>query len=336
VGDYDEEVAAMRTDPVFVAGLERTGTSLMYALLASHPDIAMTRRTNLWPYFFERYGDLSDETNVDRCLDVMARYKRLRVLEIDWAALRKDFLAGPADYPRLFALLEQQVADRLGKSRWGDKSLHTEQYADEIMASYPQAHILHMMRDPRDRFASVIARWKVRRGGVGAGVAEWRTTAELASRNVALYPDRYRIVRYEDLVSRPEEEVQSICDFVGIAFDPSMLEMEGAPQFRTQGSNSSYGPRRVGVISTDSIGRHASVLSPANVRFIEDRLGDTMGLFGYERTENGDLPRGPNYVVRTYLPEMARFQGWRVRHAWRTRRGRDVPDYRLVDSGDGP
>ena len=36
----------MERGPVFVAGLERSGTSLIFALLASHPNIAMTRRTN--------------------------------------------------------------------------------------------------------------------------------------------------------------------------------------------------------------------------------------------------------------------------------------------------
>lgn len=315
--------------PVFVAGLERTGTSLMYALLASHPDIAMTRRTNLWSYFYKRYGDLGDVANLDRCLDVMSRYKRLRVLDIDWESLRADFLTGPSEYHVLFELLERQVADRLNKPRWGDKSLHTERYADQIFESYPDAHILHMMRDPRDRFASVIVRWKTRRGGVGAGIAEWRTSADLAARNAAAYPDRYRVVRYEDLVRRPDEEVESICDFIQATYHPSMLHMEGAPQFRSQGANSSYGPRTEGVISTDSIGRYASVLSAGHIRFIEDRLGPAMARFGYE---SGDSPRpgGLSYIVGILGPEYFRYEAWHLRHRWRSWRGLDVPDYRLV------
>ncbi len=35
---------------IFVAGIERGGASLMYAVLASHPHIAMTRRTNWWAF----------------------------------------------------------------------------------------------------------------------------------------------------------------------------------------------------------------------------------------------------------------------------------------------
>ena len=46
--------------PVFIAGADRSGTTLLFALLASHPNISMVRRTNMWRYFHQRYGDLGD------------------------------------------------------------------------------------------------------------------------------------------------------------------------------------------------------------------------------------------------------------------------------------
>ena len=54
--------------PIFIGGVERSGTSLLYALLASHPNIAMTRRTNMWPYFYKLYGNLAKPENLDRLL----------------------------------------------------------------------------------------------------------------------------------------------------------------------------------------------------------------------------------------------------------------------------
>ena len=105
--------------PVFVAGLERSGTSLMYALLASHPNIAMTRRTNLWTHFYGQYGDLADDANLERCLAMMMRYRRLQLLQPDPERLRRDFRSGARTYPRLFALLEEQYAERLGQRSLG-------------------------------------------------------------------------------------------------------------------------------------------------------------------------------------------------------------------------
>ncbi|HEX6230471.1 MAG TPA: sulfotransferase [Actinomycetota bacterium] len=323
----------MERGPVYVAGLERSGTSLTYALLASHPNIAMTRRTNLWRHFYGQYGDLADPAHLDRCLETMGRYKRLVVLRLDFERLREEFLAGEPTYPRLFALLEGQVAERMGRSRWGDKSLHTEHYADEIFAAYPGARILHMIRDPRDRYASSFARWKVRRGGVGAGTAEWLSTARLARRNERRHPEGYRIVRYETLASEPEASLREICDFIDEPFAPEMLAMEGAKTFRDQGSNSSYGRREPGVISTGSIGRFREVLSPRQIAFIQIVAGSEMASFGYE-AEPVRLPLGQRLGL-TFLDlpmESAHLVVWRARERARDRAGRPLPSYRLVDT----
>jgi hypothetical protein len=317
--------------PVFVAGLERSGTSLLYALLASHPNIAMTRRTNMWTHFYDQYGDLGHDANLDRCIKVMMQYKRLAKLDPDEGRLRREFRAGPATYARLFALLEQQNADRMGRPRWGDKSLHTERYAEPIFAAYPGARILHMLRDPRDRFASSLTRWEVRRGGVGAGTAEWLTSARLADRNRARFTDRYMVVRYETLASQPEEMMRQICAFIDEPYTPEVLRMDGAASFRDQGSNSSYGAREAGVISTDSIGRYADVLSGRQIAFIHTVARDRMRTHGYQADPVQLSARGRALFWLKDMPfELGRLTGWSVRHGVRNRTGRPVPHYRLI------
>jgi hypothetical protein len=321
----------MEPGPVFVAGLERSGTSLLYALLASHPNLAMTRRTNLWTHFYGQYGDLSDPANLDRCIDVLLRYKRIVKLEPDEARLRRDFQDGAPTYGRLFELLERQHAERHGRTRWGDKSLHTERYADPIFAAYPGARILHMIRDPRDRYASSQTRWHVRRGGAGAGTAEWLSSVRLAERNVQCYPDRYRIVRYETLATQPEHTMRQICGFVGEPYTPSILTMEGARAFRDRGSNSSYGTRAAGVISTDSVGRYRTVLSPRQIAFIQMIAGPALRRWGYEVDVPGLTFRDRLSFMTVDLPfELARLAAWRAHNGLRNRTGRPVPSYRFV------
>jgi hypothetical protein len=326
----------MDRGPIFVAGLERSGTSLMYALLASHPNIAMTRRTNLWTHFYDQFGDLSDPANLDRCIQTMMRYRRLLLLQPDPQRLRKEFALGEPSYPRLFALLEEQYAEHLGRPRWGDKSLNTERYAEQILAAYPGARILHMIRDPRDRYASSKTRWGVRRGGVGAGTAEWLASVRLALRNERRYADRYRTVRYETLVCEPEHTVREICLFVDEPFETDMLSMRGAPRLLEKGSNSSYGSREPGVISTDSIGRFRQVLSPRQIAFIERKAAREMATFDYPAEIDG-LGTGQRLrFTVTDLPwESARLEAWRLRERLRDRRGRPVPSYRMVE-GDAP
>jgi hypothetical protein len=312
-----------RPGPVFVGGLERTGTSLIYALLGSHPNIAMTRRTNWWTFFDGRYGDLADDANLDRCLDAMMRYRRHRKLEPDRDRLRSEFRAGDRTYCRLFSLMEEHYAERAGKRRWGDKSLHTERYAARVFECFPDARILHMVRDPRDRYASVLKRWRTSRGGVGSATAAWLASVRLGMRNEARYPDRFRIVRYEDLAANPEAMLRELCDFIGEPYEPAMLAMGGASDFRDAGGNSSFGRFAAGQISTGSIGRYREVLSEAQIAFMDAHAGRPMRAQGYS---SAGIRLGGSALARFRLLEqpvnIAMMAAWQIRERWQERSGR--------------
>jgi len=125
-------------------------------MLASHPHIAMSRRTNLWPKFYQRYGDLSRTDNFQRCLKAMLQYKHITSLKPDADRINTEFQQGEPTYARLFALFEQHNAERLGKPRWGDQTELIERYTDPIMNAYPSAKFIHMIRDPRDQYLSPV------------------------------------------------------------------------------------------------------------------------------------------------------------------------------------
>ena len=321
----------MNRGPIYLAGIERSGTSLMYALLASHPNIAMTRRTNLWMYFNNQYGDLNNAENLERCLSMMAQYKRLRAIQIDIDRVRRDFTQGEKTYARLFTLIEGHFAEKQGKVRWGDKSLNTERYMDDIFAVFPDAKIIHMMRDPRDRYASAKTRWTDMKGRVGAGTAMWLESVKLARRGTRKYPNQYMVVRYEDLVADPEKMLRKICEFLGEEYVPEMLTMIGAPTHRNKGSNSSYGKREIGKISTDSIARYRQVLSPQEIKYMQDFSKDGMREFGYELDDiRLSARQWVNYIVVDWLFNFARMTFWTAKETILGIKGRSLPARRLV------
>jgi len=326
----------MDRGPVFLAGIERSGTSLMYALLASHPNIAMTRRTNLWTFFNNQYGDLSLPGNFERCLNAMMHYKRLLVLKPDPDRLRREFWQGEPTYARLFTLLEEHHAEKLGKPRWGDKSLNTERYVEAIFAAYPAARMIHMLRDPRDRYASSRTRWKKMKGKVGAGTAMWLSSVGLAGRNRQRYPDRYKIVRYETLATQPEETLREVCAFLNEDYTPAMLTMEGAPGHRDKGGNSSYGWREPDRISTGSIGRYRQVMSRREMAFMQAYARRDMLAWGYlPEPIQFSLGEQLGFYLGDWPANLVRMVGWRARDAIQNRRGRTLPPYTIVAEPEG-
>jgi hypothetical protein len=321
------------TRPIIITGPDRSGTTLLYALLASHPRISMVRRTNLWRWFFGRYGDLSQPANLNACLDTMLRYPRLSALAPDMARLRSDFLAGESSYGRLFDLFHAQHAERRGRARWGDKSLHTEYYADRIIAELPEVRMLHLVRDPRDRYASILRRYQDRDKGIGAAMGRWLASIRQGRRNLTSYGANYRLVRYESLAQDPEASIRGICEFLEEEYDPTMLTLGGVSDHDDWSGNSSFEQFDPGVISTRSIGRYRSVLAPSDVAFIQACAGEPMREHAYrlEALQMSMLDRGRFFAVDLPL-KAARLLGWLAMDHRSRAAGAGVPSHRLTTS----
>jgi hypothetical protein len=253
----------MSNGPIFIGGLSFSGKTQLRLLLGTHPNIVITRRTRMWTRFYGRFGDLSRPENFERCLEAMLRNKHICALNPDPARIREQFWQGTPAYERLFALIHEQHAERLGKPRWGDQLGSVEQYADPIFAAYPTARMIHLIRDPRARyaekrssesssrkdaknakarrldelgtsseperrenlaiFASSRQRFIRDRTKVGWETAAWRRSAQLAQRNRQRYPNRYLVLHNEQLLGCPEQTLREVYEFLDESFFPAAL-----------------------------------------------------------------------------------------------------------------
>jgi hypothetical protein len=274
----------MEFGPIFIAGTDRAGKTLMSAVLSSHARIAVPAvGSNLWTLFYGRFGSLAVDAHFERCLDALLSYSHVRFLEPDAARLRAEFQRGEASYARLFGLLLQHYAERQGKPRWGDQTGLIEGYSDDVLRAYPDARMIHMLRDPRDRYDASLSIWPEGRLRAGGAVARWLYSARLARRNARRHGDRYRVVRYEEFVTDPTTVVGGICDFLSEAFDPMMLTLQGMPGYRQRlleeagdptGDDSLISPRYVGI--------HRGRVPAHELAFLEWRAGGEMRRIGYE------------------------------------------------------
>ncbi len=264
--------------PIFIGGLERSGKTYMRLMLSAHPQLFFSCRTNLWTSYHNRYGDLNKKDNLQLCLADFAKSKHIRSLTLDYSRLKWDLETGPVSYGRLFALIHEHHAESIGKSRWGDQTEFIESCADKIFFAYPNAKIIHMLRDPRDRYESMLHK-PHRRGRLGVATARWHTSTVLAQKNQDKYSERYKVIRYESMVTNPETTLKETCEFLGENFFPEMLQMQNETRFAGQVSDKADELNRP--LTTQYIGCYHNGLSTRDVAYIQKQTGKLMLTFGY-------------------------------------------------------
>lgn len=269
----------MAEGPIFIAGLDRTGKTLLRLALSQHPNIHISKRTDLWVRFYNRFGDLNRSENFERCLQAILAHKHMRALRPDPERIVAEFWQGEHSYARLFAIFHQHALQRTGKLRWGDQSELIERYAKPIFAAYPQAKMIQMLRDPRDRYSASKQKWSAGKGKAGAATARWLYSWQLGQRNMRLFPDGYMLLRYENLVAQPEQTLEKVCTFLGEEFTPAMLLIGHVPGARLD-IHSPDAPSQNHFLQT-FVGEYRSGLSNKEIAFIQQFTRREMRQFGY-------------------------------------------------------
>jgi hypothetical protein len=215
----------MENGPIFIGGLDQSGKTPLRRMLSAHPDLLLTRRTYLWTRFYRRFGDLAHPDNLERCLAAILSQPSIQELQPDAGRIRDEFYTGPPTYARLFELFYHHNLERSGKRRWGEQLGLVERFADVIFAAYPDAKMIHMIRDPRD-VAANLQREKTQSGEKrGWSTARWRYSVQLALRNLNRYPEQYTVIRYEDLMQDTENTLRAVCVFLKEEYCLEMLQV---------------------------------------------------------------------------------------------------------------
>jgi hypothetical protein len=171
----------------------------------------------------DAYGDLSAPACMRRLLTDILNEPVLAMWDHRFDL---DHLLGQIKAPTLAAVLDAIYSDYAqahGKVRWGDKS----DYLDRlylIHRVFPNAKFIHIIRDGRDVAQSVL---KLKWGPDDViRAAEWWNNHVWVGRRMGaiLGPEQYLEVRYERLVTNPEEQLRRCCEFLHEEYSPQMLD----------------------------------------------------------------------------------------------------------------
>ena len=278
------EKSTMKDNPIYIVGLDRSGKTLLRLALSAHPHLALTRRTYMWSRVYQRFGNLANKENFERCFSAMLQQKTIRQFAVDENRIRHEFHQGETSYANLFALFHRQFAEKIGKMRWGEQAGLTEAYAPEIIKAFPFVKIIHMVRDPRNRCEEILNSTpaRIRAGKIGALTASWLFSARLALRYQKEYPNHYKVVNYETLLTSPEKTMKEICAFIDEEFVPEMLSLETSNHLGDN-EEANLNPQKIwtqDVINFDPGQQKSLQLEEAS--FIQTHTKNEMELLGYK------------------------------------------------------
>ena len=226
--------------PVFVLGLQRSGTTWLANCLGGHPRIATIEAEEhrgihesiFFSHFARAFGDLDDDGNFGRFAEAFTTCDYFLLSGCD----RDAFLAArPRSYADAFRWVMDDFADRAGATHWLEKSPDHTLLGPELATLFPDALFVGIRRRPDTLLRSRL--WAFGRIPPGP----WRRIPRVLRAGFAISlhdralahfchgSDRALLVSYEDLRADTPGVLARITDFLGCGFDPAMLRERYAP-----------------------------------------------------------------------------------------------------------
>jgi hypothetical protein len=283
-------------DPVFIHGvLGRSGTNFLWNLLLLHPDCGRAREPVNEDMFLEHS-------------DHLVRF--VENVRSSWDPIWGTF--GPDLPDRLYEGLGEGLVAFL----WSDRERRlvskspTVTHLDRFFSFFPWARLLVLVRDGRSVVQSAMDTfgWDFDRA-----CRAWADGAHAIHRfqQSSVRPDRWRMVRYEDLIDNMEGELRGIFEFLRL--DATRYDFEAARNLPVRGS-SAFG-RRGDVVHWDAVAKDQSFApkerwrswSPAQLERFHWLAGDQLVRFGYAEPTNRLSPgRRVGQILRDWRWHAAR------------------------------
>ncbi|MYM74289.1 sulfotransferase [Duganella sp. FT134W] len=319
-----------RPRPVMMIPLRRCG---------SH---ALRLRLNMSPQFYSPYplhivdflplaplyGDLRDDRAYFRMVTDIVGLQAVSMVK--WPGIVFDpveIFEAIRHQPRSAHRVVWELLLRAGERQHAgvvmDKSLDSVHYADELMTLYPDMLFVNVVRDPRAQVASM-NRAIIHDFDALLNAGTWLAAHRAADHVQQRWPARVLTMRYEDFLSDQEATLRRLCDFLGIAFLPQMLDVAGSQEAKQIAQLSALWSSNCYAPIAANVDKFKQQLSAHEINVIETLTGDYMDRYGYTRLSAGDAELTPEATARAQQHSAAARE-----RAWRDLEQQNFRDYAL-------
>lgn len=217
----------------FIICMERTGSSMLTAMLNKNEQVLSISEEPFVLYLYKKYAHkktftkdeidvlveefwLTSEKNLSLFFDTKEHLKSslyYYLPNIDFKLLCKII------YLNFIPLKNKNKVDVII-----DKQIKYIHYLPLIQEIFPESKFLILVRNHKD----VVTSWKKRKLGLNQDASYLAKVYHInylnAKHILLLNNANIRLLKYEDLVTNPKNELKQVCDFFGVIFHDSMIE----------------------------------------------------------------------------------------------------------------
>lgn len=292
-----------------------SGTTLVHNIIGGHAEIyspkGETRFFHSFSQIKQNFSELSNDDIRKKYIIFLAKLLRSSygaALYRDSQSLADFYLdeeviqtlikltEGHTNHTQFFKTIFQYFTVEAGARRWMEKTPNHLFHIETILALFPEALFIELVRDPRDILNSKRSRllekhlmsqrselsrklhpFQVGYDPLWDSIA-WKSAIRCGRETAVNFPGKILRVRYEDLVSQPEQAAQSIFKFLDLPYSSALLNV---PWVNTADSSKW---RQKGIKSS-AVGKWKKNLSQKETYICQTICRREMSYLGYEPTK---------------------------------------------------
>lgn len=233
--------------PIFIIGCGRSGSSLLLQIINSHPDIHVGREMHLKnPWYFLYYNDFitelnkykpfTEDENALNAIDflfsesVEGSFWTYANSNLDIDRIKRDFIDSDRSIKSLINTYFEEILRYENVKVTGSKFPLHFHYVPLLKNWYPKSKIIHIIRDPRAVLTSELNRWNKPKHPLSKDnkffydisiilyvIIQWSWAIDCHFYYKEKYNDTYKLIRFEDLLLKPEKINKELFNFLNFA-----------------------------------------------------------------------------------------------------------------------
>jgi hypothetical protein len=300
--------------PFFIVSSPRSGSTLLRLMLTAHPDLCIPPESRFLVKLHAVFGNARslDRGQLEKFVERLYSDRKLREWGLEREVLGGTLLAAaPLSFAEAVATVYRTYMKRTwpGAKMWGDKNPGYRRHIPTILSVFPNAKIIHILRDVRAVYLSMknvaITTHKRPLGKIARATQKWQVAIREIRRHER--PAQFLTIRYEDLVTETEATLTRVCALLGVPFDARMLNFHEAnaarglvPENRMLKHGNTVRP-----VTTQRINAWQTELAPVEIEALEFRNRALMNELGYKPVTDGLHLRGAVRLSVDFLETLA-------------------------------